>query len=421
MSVLKKIIFLCVFFSFALLRAEDLDERLSGFIEQFNLEPIDRVEVENELIFQAGRLLFEDPILSGKGNISCQNCHHPDKGTGDALSFSLGEGAIEKNGKRYQSDGAVIRRNSPALYNLGDLPVMFWDARVYYIEDDHIFQTPEPLLNGSMPALKYITDVFKNALDAQVLFPMVSADEMLGDEFSSFSNLEIWESIVQKIVQKRPYISSLLREGFSLTEDRDIHIGHIARSLGDFIRYHFQVFDTPYDRYLKGDLAALNEKAKKGFEVFSTKGACFVCHNGKFLTNSSLHNLGIPLVVATSLHALDQGLFEINGVEGTQYRFKTPGLRNISKTAPYMHNGSFQTLEEVVDHYNDITYSLESFNDNALDDSSYKESFYIHKDKQEIEKLRSGIRQPFLRSGLELTDQEKENLIYFLKNSLTEK
>jgi cytochrome c peroxidase len=128
----------------------------------------------------------------------------------------------------------------------------------------------------------------------------------------------------------------------------EITAENIARAIAAFERT-LVTPNAPFDRYARGDKSALNETEKRGLFVFLVKGACAQCHKGPNFTDDEFHNIGVP---PSGPEDKDPGRFGITQKEEDKGRFKTPGLRNAALTPPYMHNGVFQTLEEIVEFYN---------------------------------------------------------------------
>lgn len=402
---------------------DEIDVRLKEYIKIFQFKPLQEKTISNKDLFAAGKILFEDKILSGNRNISCKDCHDPAKGTSDNLALALGEGAIVNGPQREQGLAKIIRRNSPNLFNLQDIPIMFWDGRVSYDAQNNIYATPEKDFNGANPVAAEIVNIFNGALSAQTIFPIVSHDEMRGavgtnEVADAKTDLEAWEVVVGRVRNERPKLFTLLSDAFQLSSVDEVNIGHFARAMAEFIAYEFQVTNTPFDKYLRGDLTALDTKAKRGMDVYSNKGRCANCHFGDNLTNLSFMNIGTPKLQAEKDLAIDLGVYEVTGVPTHKYLFKTPQLRNVSESAPYMHNGVFQTLEEVVDHYNTVHYSLMHFKPSPDLDIPYSQPLFRVYDHAVNHEIYQGVFQPFLRAGLGLTKDEKEDLVYFLKYAL---
>lgn len=285
---------------------------------------------ENNLPTEAriefGRKLFFDPILSRDSTISCASCHHVDKKFTDGLEVSIG------------IEGRLGIRNAPSLLNVAYQPVMFWD--------------------GGVPNL-----------EQQVLAPIESHFEM---DFNLIS-------VVERLNQNETY-KAMSMEAYNQLPS----IFSVTRALACFERTLYTGVSKYDDFVYNKNTAALNASEQRGMEIFlGEEGECFHCHGTFLFTDNSYKNNGIYLNYA------DSGRARITTLAGDVGKFKVPSLRNVANTAPYMHDGSIKTLEEVVEHYN----------------SGGKP----HPNK-------SGLIVP-----LNLTDQEKEDLINFLKALSDEK
>lgn len=237
-----------------------------------------------------GQMLFFDPRLSGSGWISCASCHNPALGWSDGLPTAIGHGM------------KVLPRATPTLYNVAYNPVQMWDGRFATLED-------------------------------QALGPISAEGEMnhpLPDLVNRLSNIEGYRVAFEKAYPGEGVTTATL-----------------AKAIATFERTIVSL-DAPFDRWRGGNKRAISESARRGFEVFKNKdkGNCATCHSGFNFTDSSFHNIGL----ATS-GAEDPGRFAVKNVKVNMGAFKTPTLRNIALTAPYMHNGAYRTLYEVVEHY----------------------------------------------------------------------
>lgn len=242
-----------------------------------------------------GRVLFHDPALSRNGTISCASCHQQKHAFTDSKRFSEGV------------DKQIGKRNSMPLINLAWKKHFFWDGR--------------------SPTLR-----------EQALIPIEDHLEMD----------ESLENVVKKISAEKHY-APLFKSAYGSAEITPEHIGiAIEQFLITLTSY-----DSRFDRAGKGS-PTLTDQEKRGFELFMTehdprqglKGAdCFHCHGGAFFTDHQLHNNGLP-------PSGDIGLAAVTGKKSDREKFSTPSLRNIALTSPYMHDGRFKTLEEVVAHYN---------------------------------------------------------------------
>lgn len=201
------------------------------------------------------------------------------------------------------------------------------------------------------------------SLEEQALGPIENPNEM---------NQPLNELILELSVIKGYESNFQAAFGEGVTEQ------NIAKALAAFQR-QIVVKDTRYDRFLEGDTAALSQQELRGLDLFSGKAMCITCHNGVNLSDNNYYNIG--------LNSEDQGRFAVTGESKDFGRIRTPGLYGISHTAPYMRDGSLATLEEVVDYYD------------RGGDSHPNKSFFMEK----------------FMSPIGLTDQEKDDLLAFLK------
>lgn len=273
---------------------------------------------------ELGRRLFYDPVLSADNTQSCASCH--------AQSF-----AFTDNNRRFSVgiDGIKGTRNSMTLVNAGWLLHMNWDGSA----DD---------------------------LEKQAFEPVTNPLEMH----------HTWPGAVAEL-QAHPTYPDLFFEAFGT---RTIDSTLVVKALAQFERTMISS-NSKWDRYIRGD-AQLSDAEAKGFEIFFTeKGDCFHCHSTILFTDNDFHNNGLDSVF------VDTGLANVTGNANDVGRFKTPTLRNLVFTAPYMHDGRFATIEEVVDFYSEgIKFS------------------------PTIDPLMKNVDQ----GGVNLTLEEKANLIAFL-------
>lgn len=235
-----------------------------------------------------GRRLFHDRVLSGDRTQSCADCHQQAFGfTDEGRRFSLG------------IDGLEGDRNTPAIFNSAWTANLFWDGRVTSLED----QAREPVRN-----------------------PI----EMHAD----------WDEAVARVAAERNY-PPLFAAAFG---DREVTQDRILKAIAQFERTLISG-NSKYDQWLQ-EKAELTESEERGLEIFFTEeGDCFHCHGNILFTDTRFHDIGLDLAPA------DSGRSHVTKNPADFGLFKTPSLRNIEYTAPYMHDGRFQTLDEVLDHY----------------------------------------------------------------------
>ena len=237
---------------------------------------------------ELGRHLFYDKRLSRDFTTSCASCHPQGNGFSDPDRVSTGV------------EGRTGTRNAPSLTNVGYNTSLLWE--------------------GGVPSL-----------EQQAITPIIHPDEM--DMHT--------DTLVAHLNQVTVY-KSLFDNAWG---DNEITIERITKSLASFERMLVSA-NAPFDKWKRGDKTALSESAKRGRELFFNEtGDCFHCHGGFNFTDNDFHNNGLS---ATE----DEGRFRLTQRGIDRGKFKTPTLRNIEVTSPYMHDGRFTTLEEVLDHYN---------------------------------------------------------------------
>lgn len=242
-----------------------------------------------------GRLLFYDPVLSAGNEMACASCHHPDYGFADAMPLAQG------------AHGNTLRRNAPSLWNVAFAPSLFWDGRA-------------------------------DTLETQMLTPLTHADEMGADVDGLIAEL-----------RAIPEYERLFAEAFP-ADDSPITLEHLTGAIAAFQRTLISD-QSAFDRFAAGDFNALTPAQRRGFDVFrSAQTRCFECHAWPTFTHNTFHVLGVPDADPANP---DLGRAEVVNAPDAARAFRIPGLRNVVLTAPYMHNGAFNTLEEVVDFYAD--------------------------------------------------------------------
>jgi cytochrome c peroxidase len=269
-----------------------------------------------------GRRLFFDRRLSRDQSLACADCHDPAKGFTDGKAVS--EGAFHRRGTR----------NVPTLVNRGYGAAFFWDGRI-------------------------------STLEEQVLQPILNPVEM---------DMTI-EEVVTALQHDRHY-----RAQFRQAFGGEVNQENLARALASYVRGILSG-GSPYDHYLNGDQDALSAEAREGLRIFRGKGNCIACHVGPNLTDERFHNTGVAW---RDGKLTDPGRFGVTGKDEDRGAFKPPTLREVARTAPYMHDGSLVTLKDVIEYYD-----------------------------------RGGNRNPYLDAELrplDLTPEEKKAIVMFLRS-----
>jgi len=322
--------------------------------------PIPRDNPQSPAKIALGRLLFNDRRFSADGSISCSSCHRPELAFTDSLPVAQGIRGIKGT------------RNSPTVVNAAYYTSLFLDGR-------------------------------RDSLETQALDPLVNPIEHgLNDH-----------RFVVDVVRKDPDYPARFQTVFGVDTDQ-ITIDHVVKAIASYERTLISG-NSPFDRYFfGGDRTALSASAARGLNLFRRKGNCANCHeiswNNALFTDNRFYNIGVgydrlePSIDAyleslrrstkagtkpagsllTDAQRSELGRFNVTGVVADIGKFRTPTLRNIEKTGPYMHDGSQKTLEEVVEYYD-----------------------------------KGGEKNPYLDPAifpLKLTDQEKTDLVAFLQS-----
>ena len=276
-----------------------------------------------------GKKLFSEKILSRDSSVSCASCHKPQYAFSDTIAFSTG------------IEGKLTKRNTPSVLNMKNRPYYFWDGRAASLEE-------------------------------QCLMPIQNPDEMglpVDEAVKRLNASAEYKLLFQRIFKQKPDAKNLAA-AFSAYEQT------------------LETVDSKFDDW-SNNLKKLTAPEERGRQLFiGSKAKCFDCHSMEDFTDDSFKNIG--LYNGSSLN--DAGLYAITGKGTDLGKFKTPGLRNVAVTAPYMHNGMFKTLEDVIDYYNEPG----KFVPNSIN------------------------RDVALKSSLGLTEREKKDLVAFLK-ALTDK
>lgn len=282
------------------------------------------IESPIRTVAQLGEKLFFDPILSSDYTVSCASCHKPEFAFADNVSFSKGVG------------GKLGTRNTPSVMNMSMREHFFWDGRAATLEAQIVGPIENPL-EMNLPFREAVQRV-KNNIEYQKLF--------------------------LRVFKHKPDSASIVKA-----------IAAFERTL--------ETEDTPNDRWLNDEPNGLSEAQIRGRDIFmSARTRCFDCHFSPDFTADEFRNIGL----FNGLNFNDSGRYVQSKNLNHLGAFKTPGLRNVGVTAPYMHDGSFKTLREVIDYYDEP----EKFMHNSIN------------------------RDTILPKKIGLTEQEKQDLEAFL-------
>ena len=280
--MLKNFTLIILLLSAALLASEDVSKWLRP---QTIPQPEDNKLTKERI--ELGKLLFFDVRLSRDDSLSCATCHHPKRGWTD----------LKPVDKAVGFEGRTGPRNSPTLLNTAYQNRQFWDGRV-------------------------------KTLEAQALGPIEAEVEM---------NMPI-EKLIPKLRNIQGYVKlfSVAYPNEKITKET------LAKAIASFERTIVSG-ETPFDKYIKGDVNAISKDAKEGFELFKTKAHCMDCHDGFNFTDGSFHNIGLN---AGELKGDKLGRYNVKKRAAWYGVMKTPTLRDATKSYPYFHDGSVKTLKE---------------------------------------------------------------------------
>lgn len=290
--------------------------------------------VDKDPKVKLGQILFFDPRLSSSSQISCSSCHDPEIGWGDARRVSLGNDHLEGT------------RNTMSLLNVGSHRSFFWDGRSKSLEDQavnplaahHEMDMETPLLAEKIAQIEGYKILFKNA----------------------YGNSDV---SLEKIVTAIAAFESIIKSR-----------------------------QSRFDQFVRGEYQALNDQEIQGLDLFRRKARCINCHNGTYFTDEQFHNIGLTYY---GRKYEDLGRYNITKLAKDVGKFRTPSLRDIMKTGPWMHNGLFDNMTGIINMYNSGMH--------MLDDKA--------KDKTDTLYPRTDI----LLQPLKLTNEEKQALVAFLE------
>lgn len=353
---------------------KSLDKKLKKSLKRNHVAPIDLGPTASLEMIELGQALFFDPILSGNRDTACSTCHYPSVGTSDQLALGVGTGTMSPGKVSFfrekGPDRIHIPRNAPELFNKGSVlwTSQFWDSRV-------------ASAYGSMssPAGSDLPSGLTTPLAVQAMFPVTSGDEMRGsitDFFDPVKNNEIadpaldgdlpgiWNALMQRLTNIDGYANptdGLFVKAFGEVPS-NLGFESAATAMAAFETSAFGYDDSPFDEYLKGDRDAMTTAQKRGAILFYGKLKCSTCHSGTLMTDQNHYNIGAPQFgPGKDETGLDLGRYLVTGDESDRFKFRVPGLRNVTQTAPYLHNGAFYSLSDVIMHHLDVKKSLRNY------------------------------------------------------------
>jgi cytochrome c peroxidase len=380
-----------------------LDQKLQAIIAQNKLLPLVNEAALDPAKVLLGQMLFFDKELSGNRDVSCATCHHPQLATGDQLMLSIGTGSSGFGPDRVLGDGRVlVPRHATDLFNRGlaEWQTMFWEGRV----------AGSPEGGFITPAGEYLPVGLDSVLAAQAMFPVTIRDEMRGgrynvagyaiepgtvlDEEAGYDNRpiawedtdlfgrpnelaalandsqqfpEIWALLMQRLLAIPEY-RQLFQQAYPDVPLEQLGFENAANAIAAFEADAFTFTNSGWDRYLAGDGTALSNEAKAGAILFFGKAQCAACHNGPLFTDQQYHNIAAPQFGPgrDEFAPLDYGRYAISQNPADRYAFRTPPLRNVALTGPWLHNGAYDSLKAVIEHHLNPEESLRAYDGRTL-------------------------------------------------------
>lgn len=282
-----------------------------------------------------GKMLFFDPKLSKSDQISCSSCHDPEMGWTDRRRVSLG------------NDHLMGTRNTPTILNIAERKSFFWDGRASTLEDQAISPIAAHHEMDMDPST--LPDKFEKFKNYKKLFK-----DAFGTESVTFNRITTALAAFQKTIKSQP---------------------------------------SRFDQFLEGNYKAMTDQEIYGMHIFRTKARCMNCHNGQYLTDESFHNIGLTYY---KRQYQDLGLYDVTKKAEDVGKFRTPQLRDLNLTRPWMHNGLFDDLEGIINIYNSGMHMIDPKPEQKLKDPMYP------------------VTDPLMKK-LDLTVDEKKALILFLE------
>jgi cytochrome c peroxidase len=249
--------------------------------------PIPSTNLNYQAKVELGKQLYFDGRLSKNGQVSCAFCHNPFTGFADPRQTSIGV------------DGGIGGRQAGTVYNSAFNDTQFWDGRAGSLEEQAIGPIQNPIEMG-----------------------------------------ETHDNVVKKLSKIKGY-----QKQFRAVFGADVNLQGIAEAIAAYERTILST-NSAFDKYMLGDKKAMDDAAVRGMALFRSKARCILCHNGPNFTDNQFYNLGVPQVGPLQE---DLGRYNVTRMEQDKGAFRTPTLRSITETAPYMHDGAFKALDEVVD------------------------------------------------------------------------
>jgi len=396
----------------------DLDTSLRQTMDAAGIHGIDPGPWHEDAKVELGRSLFFDKELSGNRDIACATCHHPKLATGDGLSLSIGTGGHGLGNERVMGKGRrFVPRNATEIFNRGASAwtTMFWDMRV----------SGDPEHGFSTPAGKNLPGGLDSVLAAQAMFPVTSRDEMRGasgdlDVFGAPNEIALhgdkdfnamWSDLMKRLLAIPEYVD-LFARAYPDTPISALGFEHAANAIAAFEARAFTFSKSPWDRYVTGEDVAMSADQKQGALLFFGKARCATCHAGDLFTDQKAHSLAVPQLGPGKGEEspFDYGRGRESHDPRERYSFRTPPLRNVALSGPWMHDGACVRLDDVVRHHLNPAAGLRHYDIAQLT----VELRGTVQEEQSLTQTMLAQLDPRVLPPVELTDEEFRELMSFL-------
>ena len=345
------------------------DKALRARLAQLGVRPLNPGAKPPAAKVALGQWLFFDKVLGGNRDIACATCHHPQCFTCDGLCLSIGTKGVGLGPYRVKDPSRpFVARNATDLFDRGspDWRTMFWDGRVW----------GSPATGFHTPAGSQLPAGLDSVLAAQAMFPVTGRDEMRGvagdpgNELAPLADTDfqgIWQALAARLMAIPAYRTRFAAV-YPTVPAGQHDFRHAANAIAAFEAAAYTSTDSPWDHYLTGNNAALTAQAKQGAVLFYGKAGCYQCHVGSLLTDQQYHNLAVPQFGPGKAPAqpLDIGRMDVTGNAADRFAFRTPPLRNVAVTGPWMHNGADTDLRLAIVAHLDPYDALFSYDPSQL-------------------------------------------------------
>jgi cytochrome c peroxidase len=405
-----------------------LDEQLATTLAQHgftgriesSLEPRLGRKLDNQLV-DLGRLLFFDTVGGLNNDNNCSGCHSPRNGFGDSQSIAIG---IDNNGiVGPDRAGPRNQRRTPAVINTSFYPNLMWNSRFASLSHDPFdnsagfeFPMPEGLTLSYQPHL----------LVAQAFIPPTERVEVAGFAFPG-DNFDIRNEVLRRINNVPEYRKRFGKIFPSVRDGDPITFDMFGSAIAEF-EFSLVFADAPIDQFARGQKNALTDEQKRGALLFFGKARCVECHkvsgsSNEMFSDFSQHVIGVPQIAPAvgnvpfdgPAQNEDFGLEQVTGNSLDRYKFRTSPLRNVALQPAFFHNGAFTRLENSIRHHLDVFASALHYNPSAAGVDAD-----LMAPMGPIEPVLTRV-DPILVTPIQLTDDEFQHLVDFVRNALLDR